>query len=642
MQSVQTFDNADAIVRKIIEHCEGNIRLALPLGLGKANTIVNALTKAAVEDTSIHLEIFTALTLERPGDQAGNDLQKRFLDPAQDRLFGRYPALHYAELLHRGELPGNIEVSEFFLLAGKWKGVERVQQNYISANYTHAYDFLVARKPNVVAQLLARGDDCFSLSCNTDITADLVSDRANGKMDFLLAGEVNSELPFMSGEAAEIGSDQVDLLLENSQSDFELFSAVKQPIGDVEMAIGLHVSRLIEDGGTIQIGIGSIGDAVAHALLLRHNDPETWIRIIRECPFNKHESDGEKKRRDSGTSRITQHSDDLTVSGIRFEQGLYSVTEMLVDGLLQLYTGGILKREVDGAAVHAGFFVESRAFYKTLRDMPVEQRAKIVMKPVSFTNQLYGNEAEKRAARIKARFVNNAMMVTLSGSVVSDGTGDGQVVSGVGGQFNFVTQAFALKDARSIITVKASREGNSGPQSNIVWNYPHTTIPRHLKDVVITEYGIADLRGRPDSDTVSSLLDVTDSRFQNELLAKAQEEGKIGQDYRISDECCTNTPEKLKQWLRPYRVEGSLPRYPFGTDFSKIEQRLIPALSMLKSAQNSKLKLAGLGWSGLTGQVSESDRACLKRMGLDAPAGMREHALALLLKGALQASADNH
>ena len=629
---MRTFKNPAEIASHLIDQCNGHVRLALPLGLGKPNTIVNALTDAAMANPSVRLDVFTALTLERP--HPGSELERRFLEPALDRLFGKYPALKYVELLRKNTLPDNIEISEFFLLGGKWMGVERVQRNYISANYTHAYGYLIARKPNVVAQLLARDGKRFSLSCNTDITADLISDRAKGKIDFVLAGELNSELPFMPGDAAEIEDNELACLLDNPQTDFELFSAVKQPIGDVEMAIGLHVSQLIEDGGTLQIGIGSIGDAVAQALLLRHRDYQTWQRLMDDKPFSHYEAG---VCRHENLAELNQHHSDQG----SFKTGLYSSTEMLVDGLLQLFEAGVLKREVDGVVMHAGFFVESRAFYKALRDMPEDQRAKISMQPVSFTNQLYGNEEGKRDARVKARFVNNAMMVTLLGAAISDGTGNGKVVSGVGGQFNFVDQAFALKDANSIITVKATREGGNGLKSNIVWNYPHTTIPRHLKDVVVTEYGIADLRGKSDEQTIIALLAITDSRFQDDLLVRAKREGKIKSTHTIEEANRHNTPQQLRNWLRQKRKDGTLPRFPFGTDFTDIEQRLLPALAVLKSAQSSKRKLATLVWAGRGSGTLDNEHACLKRMRLDKPSGAKEHVYALLLRGALRQSADD-
>src|SRR5207302_4632757 len=116
-----------------------------------------------------------------------------------------------------------------------------------------------------------------------------------------------------------------------------------------------------------------------------------------------------------------------------FEIGLHGVSEMLVEGFLALRDAGILKREVDGTVLDAAFFVGSRDFYRALREMPPAELAKLRMTSVSFVNQLYGEEAAKRRARVKARFINNAMMATLLGAAVSDALEDGQVVSGVGG-----------------------------------------------------------------------------------------------------------------------------------------------------------------------------------------------------------------
>src|SRR6202795_3633831 len=81
---------ADAIVDKVGK----TIVLALPLGLGKANHIANALFARAAADPSIHLRIFTALTLEKPHAKAG--LERRFLQPLAERVFGGYPDLAYA------------------------------------------------------------------------------------------------------------------------------------------------------------------------------------------------------------------------------------------------------------------------------------------------------------------------------------------------------------------------------------------------------------------------------------------------------------------------------------------------------------------------------------------------------------------
>src|SRR5690606_8039355 len=100
----------------------------------------------------------------------------------------------------------------------------------------------------------------------------------------------------------------------------------------------------------------------------------------------------------------------------------------------------------------------------------------------------------------------------------SDALEDGRVVSGVGGQYNFVAMAHALPDARSILMFRALRDDAGKPQSNVRWNYGHTTIPRHLRDFFINEYGIADLRNRTDEDCVIAMAGITDAAFQSSLL----------------------------------------------------------------------------------------------------------------------------
>lgn len=399
---MQREQDADRIVSAIVQRTGGDIRLALPLGLGKPVTLVNALVQRACDDPDISLTIFTALTLERPA--FSSDVQRRFLEPAMDRIFGQYPELRYTHLLREARLPPNITVNEFFLMAGRWLKVEAVQQAYISANYTHALDVLVAQRPNVLMQLVAAQEGRFSLSSNTDISTDLFRMRARDEMAFLAVLETNPQLPFMAGDAAVLEPDEGDLVFEPTEP-FELFSAPRRPLSEADHAMGLHVSRLIPDGGTLQIGIGALGDTVAHALLLR--DRGAAEAVQRDCPFPV-----------------------SPAPGGRFETGLYAVTEMLVNGMLELFEAGVVRREVEGVAIHAGFFVETRDFYARLRDMPEDQRAKIAMVPVSFTNALYGNEDAKRVARTGARFVNGAMQVSALGDVMSDSIKDGKVVSG--------------------------------------------------------------------------------------------------------------------------------------------------------------------------------------------------------------------
>src|SRR6202022_5129070 len=188
-----------------------------------------------------------------------------------------------------------------------------------------------------------------------------------------------------------------------------------EPITDTKYAIGLHAAGLVRDGGTLQIGIGQVSDALAQGLIVRHRDNAQFHEIM--------------KRLAPGTEQLSP------LETGSFTKGLYGVSEMLFEAFLGLIEAGILKREVDGVMLHGAFFLGPKSFYRALREMPPDQIARIQMMPVSFTNELYGEEELKRRARLDARFVNNAMMATLMGSAISDGLENGQVVSGVGGQY---------------------------------------------------------------------------------------------------------------------------------------------------------------------------------------------------------------
>ena len=612
------FTDPEAIAEDIIRDVGTNLMVGLPLGLGKANHIVNALYARAAADRAISLTLFSALTLEKP--KPSSLLERRFITPVIERLFGGYPDLAYADALHAGALPPNIQVIEFFFLAGRWLNVPFAQQHYISANYTHASSYLLERGLNVVTQLVAKrvvdGVARYSLSCNTDTTLDILRARAQGAASFKLVGQVNSELPFMPG-AGDLSADEFSAVLDSPETDFPLFAPPSEPITDTKYAIGLHAAHLVRDGGTLQIGIGQVGDALAQGLIVRHRDNTRFHEIMKRL------------------------APDVPVAAETtgpFEKGLYGVSEMLFEAFIALIDAGILKREIDGVLLHGAFFLGPQSFYRALRKMTPAQLARIQMMPVSFTNQLYGDEDLKRRARVDARFVNNAMMATLMGAAISDGLENGQVVSGVGGQYNFVAQAFALRGARSILAVEATRQAGAKTQSNIRWAYGHQTIPRHLRDIFVTEYGVADVRGKSDADVIAAMLGIADSRFQPELARQAKDAGKLPNSFEIPATHRENHPERIADALKPAREAGLLPRFPFGSDFTDTEQRLIPALQFLQDAQRTPIRLPGLLWQGFTRAPDAADHECLARLGLDAPKTLAERAYRALVSAALARS----
>ncbi len=93
MSGPKPFTDPDAIAEAIVERVGRKVVLAMPLGLGKANHICNALYARAARDPSVHLHIFTALTLQKP--RFKTDLERRFLGPVVERTLGRYPDLAY-------------------------------------------------------------------------------------------------------------------------------------------------------------------------------------------------------------------------------------------------------------------------------------------------------------------------------------------------------------------------------------------------------------------------------------------------------------------------------------------------------------------------------------------------------------------
>jgi len=663
------FTAPDDCVEATLSRVGKHVVLGLPVGIGKPNTLVNSFVSRALADSSLKLTIITALSLRAP--RGRSDLERRFIEPFARRVFGDYPELDYLRLIEERRLPSNIEVLEFYMEPGSWLHNEHLQQHYLSSNYTHVARDALRRGLNVIAQQVAAppvGEappGLLSLGSNADLTADLLPQIAamrasNNSKPFALIGQVHRDMPFMYGDAL-VTADTFDFLVQDPGT--ALFSPPNMPVPLTDHAIALNVSTLIRDGGTLQLGIGELGDGICYALQLRQKQPALYREVL------------------ESTGLLARHRRLIESEGgtAPFERGLYGCTEMLADGFLDLYRSGILKRRVypsaklqrllddghidervgprtlealveagmsrmsyadfhefrevglfrddveydrgvlitpDGQRLHAtlsdpeqraeiarhclgdtlrngvladaGFFFGPKGFYAQLRELPPAQRRLFAMRGISFVNELYGHEWElKCAQRRYARFVNTTMMVTGLGAAVSDALGDGRVVSGVGGQYNFVAMAHELPEARSILCLRATRTADGSTTSNIVWSYSHATIPRHLRDIVVTEYGIADLRGRTDREIVEALVGIMDARFQHEFVAAAKRAGKLPKDWRIPDVARDNTPQLLATKFRPWRERGLFTELPFGSDFTAEEIMLAKALRSLQAATRS-------------------------------------------------------
>jgi acyl-CoA hydrolase len=629
-------------VDEVLARLPAHIHMGLPLGLGKPNPFVNALYQRVAQLPERQLTIYTALCLGRPA--LGDGLQKRFLEPFIERVFGDYPELDFLAGLRKDNLPPNIRVQQFFMQPGSLLHSETAQQDYVSSNYSHAARDINAAGLNLVAQLLAsHGEhpDRLSLSCNPDITLDLlpmIAKRRAAGETVLLVGQVHSDLPYMPGDA-EVGIDAFDLLIDEKDNS-TLFSTPNMPVGLQDHLIGLHASTLVRDGGTLQIGIGAMGDALTAALLARQADNEGYKALLEDVNLSQW---AQLIKREGGLEP--------------FAKGLYGCSEMFVNGLLVLADAGIVRRKVypdvptqqqanagtldeaaqtDGICVHGGFFLGPRSFYHRLRELPQGKRLEFNMTRISYINELYGQEELKRLQRLDARFINTVFTMTLLGAGVADQLEDGRVLSGVGGQYNFVAQGHALEGARSILLLRSWREAGGEVSSNIVWEYGHCTIPRHLRDIVVTEYGIADLRGQTDAAVIEALLSISDSRFQPGLIKQAQDAGKLPKTFRLDPRFADNTPERLQAIQA--RHPRLFPEYPLGCDFTAEEQDLLRALNWLKS----KFKLTEileLGKAALDAPDASHYPQHLQRMQLTNPEGLKEELFQRLLLTGLKATA---
>ena len=710
-RTTRHYRTTEDCVDALIERVGKTIVIGIPLGLGKPVHFTNALYERAKADSTISLTIFTALTLEIP--RVDSELARRFIEPITERVFGGCPELKYADDRQRGTVPANISIFEFYVPPGKLLSNSYAQQNYISSNYTHIARDMLDRGVNAIAQMVAyREEDglsSYSLSCNPDVTLDLVRHmRALGAEGYPVEviAEVNNNLPFMYGDAV-VEENFFDSVITNSTYSTRLFGPPKTSVTTTDSLIGLYASTLIRDGGTLQVGIGSLGDALVYSLKLRQEENELYHDLLAD--FEITSRFGDAINRVGGTGQ--------------FNEGLFGATEMMIDGFLELMHCGVLKRNVyqdqhlqqlvnegsltesipvtiledlltegaisevlseedirylqrfgilrdsltvrdgvltlstgetvsadlsdelvrsklrgelgtqllGGTVLHGAFYLGCEAFYRRLRDLSEDERKRIRMTSVAGINQLYGNEVLDTLQRRTARFVNSALMATALGAIVSDGLEDGRILSGVGGQYNFVAMAHALADGRSILTLRSTRTSNQTVASNILWKYGHQTIPRHLRDFVITEYGIADLRGKTDAECIAEMIKITDSRFQAGLLREAKQARKISADYEIPHAFCENFPAMLQNKLGPYQKRDYFPEYPFGTDLTEIEINLRKVLSELRRKMAAPLSALALFARALIARASEKDLPYLERMALAKPGTIRERCYRRLL-----------
>ena len=299
--------------------------------------------------------------------------------------------------------------------------------------------------------------------CSLGVSVDYT--LASARNDKVTIAQMNKFMPRTLGERIHL--DELDCIVEVDEPLIEL----KPPnIGETERAIGGNVASLIEDGSTLQMGIGAIPDAVLLFL---------------------------KGKKDLGI-----HS------------------EMFSDGLVALAEAGVVtnrKKTINTGKFVATFLMGTRKLYDFVDNNP-----DVLMRPVDYTNDPFViGQHEKMVA------INSALQVDMMGQVNAEMIGRNQF-SGVGGQVDFVRGTSRSKGGKAIIALPSTASG--GKVSRIALEldrFAAVTTSRNDVHFVVTEYGVAELRGKCIRDRANALIAIAHPDFREGLAKQAKEAGII-------------------------------------------------------------------------------------------------------------------
>ncbi|WP_067662150.1 acetyl-CoA hydrolase/transferase family protein [Nocardia miyunensis] len=293
-------------------------------------------------------------------------------------------------------------------------------------------------------------DGMCSLGIGVDYMADAIGHTP------LLFAEINRQMPAVPG-SPRIPLSRFAAVLE---TDRPLQQEDLRPVGDLDRAIAAHIAGLVDDGDTLQVGIGSIGAAVLTAL---------------------------EGHRDLGVH-----------------------TGMITDGLLGLIDKGVItggRKELDRGFSVAGTALGSADLYSRVAELP------ILFRPTSYT---HAPQMLSQLSMLVA--VNFAIEVDLTGQVGAE-MSRGTYLGAIGGQVDFA-RAAALTGKRSIIALRSTVRGRSSIKFGL--DEGVVTTARADVDCVVTEHGVAHLRGQPLAERRRRLIAIAAPEFRDELASAVQ------------------------------------------------------------------------------------------------------------------------
>jgi len=306
----------------------------------------------------------------------------------------------------------------------------------------------------------------------------------------LVIAEINPKLPTIHGDGY-VHMDDIDAWILHESS---IPCMPPRAVDEAAREIGRHVASLVDDGSTIQAGIGQIPDATLTALASK-KDLGVW-------------------------------------------------TEMLSDGVIELVRAGVVTgkhKTVDQGRLSASFAFGSAGTYEFLHDNPG-----VLFHPSDVINDPFRISQQHKMVAI-----NTALEVDLTGQVCADSLGD-QFYSGIGGQVDFVRGAAMCKGGRAIIALRSTAK--SGQVSRIVARLSSgagVVTSRGDVHYVVTEYGIADLHGRSVRERAMALISIAHPDFRTELLGSAKAMHYVFQDQRCPLPPGSHPDPEHHEWSHP-------------------------------------------------------------------------------------------
>lgn len=289
--------------------------------------------------------------------------------------------------------------------------------------------------------------------CSYGISADLAVSATECARKVI--AQVNRSMPFSYGDAL-IHISEIDAAVEVDDPLVEVPTAIPT---EIEKAIGRNIAEMIPDGATLQIGVGGIPNAVLAAL---------------------------KDHRHLGLH-----------------------TEALTDGVLPLLESGVIdnscKKVMPGISV-ASLALGSKRLYEYM-----DYRKDLVLKDVAWTNHPF-----RIAQNPKVMAINSAVEVDLTGQICADSVGP-RIISGVGGQHDFMYGGSLSEGGKTFIAIPSLTEKGKSKINPVLAEGAGVVTTRHMIQNIVTEYGVAQLRGKSLAERAHELIKIAHPKVRGEL-----------------------------------------------------------------------------------------------------------------------------